>query len=59
MLVDLARELEGAKFEALDPQLDRIAIWISRGQRDLLRVDVLDILAGQKDRVGYYLARRL
>ncbi len=30
-LQGLARELEGAKFEALDPQLDRVAIWISRG----------------------------
>ena len=30
-LQDLARELEGAKFEALDPQLDRVAIWVSRG----------------------------
>ena len=30
-LLDLARELEGAKFEALDPQLDRVAMWVSRG----------------------------
>jgi predicted nucleic acid-binding protein len=30
-LLDLARELEGAKFEALDPQLDRVATWVSRG----------------------------
>jgi hypothetical protein len=28
-------------------------------QRELLRVDVLDILAAQKDRIGYYFARRL
>jgi predicted nucleic acid-binding protein len=31
MLQDLARELEGAKFEALNPQLDRVAAWVSRG----------------------------
>ncbi len=30
-LVDLARELEGTKFEAVDPQLDRVATWVSRG----------------------------
>lgn len=30
-LLDLARELEGAKFEALDPPLDRVATWVSRG----------------------------
>jgi predicted nucleic acid-binding protein len=30
-LQGLARELEGAKFEALDPQLDRVATWVSRG----------------------------
>jgi hypothetical protein len=37
----------------------RVAQAISAAvQRDLLRVDVLDILAAQKDRVGY-LARRL
>ncbi len=30
-LQDLVRELEGAKFEALDPPLDRVAAWVSRG----------------------------
>ena len=30
-LLDLAKELEGTKFEAVDPQLARIATWVSRG----------------------------
>ena len=30
-LQGLARELEGAKFEVLDPKLDRVATWVSRG----------------------------
>jgi predicted nucleic acid-binding protein len=30
-LADLARQLQEAKFEALDPQLDGVARWISRG----------------------------
>lgn len=30
-LQGLARELESAKFEALDPQLGRVAAWVSRG----------------------------
>ena len=30
-LQSLARELEGARFDALDPHLDRVATWVSRG----------------------------
>ncbi len=50
----LLRHLQGGLERARIAQAMGAAV-----QRDLLRMDVLDILAAQKDRVGYYLARRL
>lgn len=63
-LVDVLVEvpIAGALLRHLHGGIERgrVAQAISAAvQRYLLRVDVFDIFAAQKDRVGYYLARRL